>query len=296
MVSVQGNNLNIIGNQLFGMFGGSSKTGNLGGLTGMGYNCYGEINYDAVLGYQLFNVAKESAFFIVQNSKENQEPKVNYTQKLSETKSEINTKREQVADLERENTTLNTEITSINKNITDLKAEKTTAETDLKTAENELSKLNASDTGYAVAKSKYDDAKAKVKEIETKIEKAEQEKKDTETKISENEQKIDKLEQEIKKLETQKLEYEQAKAQDGGEDCLKTGFYDKETNPASKKALKTGISKFKKALDSGDEGEIRKYATIVKEMYTSNPTELSKYKELYDKANTWLTEHPEEES
>ncbi len=292
MLSGFGYNMNMYGSPF------QQGSGILGGLNGYGCNanpftnCYGETNYNALAGYGIFNALLSTASSAIQSCKENREPEVDYNQKISEIKSEISSKREEALEIESDNTVLNTEITNLDESIASLNTQKSTATANLETAENELKKLNSNDTGYAVVKAKYEDVKQNVNEIKEKIEKAEQEKKGAEAKITANSQKADKLDREIKNLEDQKLDYEQAKAKNGGEDCLKAGFYDKEKNPASKNALKTGLSKFKKALKTGDEAEIRKFATIVNEMYTSNPTELNKYKELCENAQTWLKQHP----
>lgn len=292
MLSGYGYNMNMYGSSL------QQGSGILGSLNGYGCNanpftnCYGETNYNALAGYGIFNALLSTASSAIKSCKENKEPEVDYNQKISETKSEISTKRDEVSDIENDNTALNTEIMNLDNSIASLNTQKSTATANLEAAESELKKLGANDTGYAVAKAKYDDAKQNVSDIKGKIEKAEQEKKEVEAKITANSQKADKLDREIKNLEDQKLDYEQAKAKNGGKDCLKTGFYDKEKNPASKNALKTGLSNFKKALKTGDEAEIRKIATIVNEMYTSNPTELSKYKELCVNAQNWLKQHP----
>lgn len=279
----------MLAQQGLGMLGGSSMdygVGNFGGLTGMGMgcgniftNCYGEPNYDAMLGYGLLKVGSTAAIHIIADGRASRGAVVNYTEEINNINTEINNKNDEITTLEGENTTLGQKISAADKEIQRLTDSKPAAKTALETAEKALDGLKEGDAGYLKAKREYDEALAAYKKIDEDIEAQKKIKKDTNETIQANDEKISKLEAEIKKLEDKKLEYEQAKAQKGGEDCLQTGFYDKEKNPANEKQFKKAMSSYLKAKKENNTDDIKKYAAIIVEMYESNDSEFAKMKD-----------------
>ena len=69
------------------------------GIGGANYftNCYGEVNYDKMAGFQVANALLGTTFQAIAANKANKasEPQVNYTQELNAVAKEINTKEDE---------------------------------------------------------------------------------------------------------------------------------------------------------------------------------------------------------
>lgn len=120
-MNMTGNPLMMLAQQGLGMLGGSSMgygVGNFGGLTGMGMgcgniftNCYGEPNYDAMLGYEMFNIASTAAIHIIADGRAS---RVNNRAELKGIDSQINDKQTEINKLKNEQSDLQKELDDAN--------------------------------------------------------------------------------------------------------------------------------------------------------------------------------------
>lgn len=145
-MNMTGNPLMMLAQQGLGMLGGSSMgygVGNFGGLTGMGMgcgniftNCYGEPNYDAMLGYEMFNIASTAAIHIIADGRAS---RVNNRAELKGIDSQINDKQ--------------TEINKLN-----LEISKYDSDTKIEQLVNENTTVKSKQSAYDDLKAKHDSA------------------------------------------------------------------------------------------------------------------------------------------
>lgn len=145
-MNMTGNPLMMLAQQGLGMLGGSSMgygVGNFGGLTGMGMgcgniftNCYGEPNYDAMLGYEMFNIASTAAIHIIADGRAS---RVNNRAELKGIDSQINDKQ--------------TEINKLN-----LEISKYDSDTKIERLVNENTTVKSKQSAYNDLKAKHDSA------------------------------------------------------------------------------------------------------------------------------------------
>jgi len=282
-----------------GMLGGNSMgcgmgygLGSFGGLTGMGCSniftdCYGEPNYDAMAGWGVANAVIGVGLQAWQSHQANKEPEVNYSQEIRNINQEIDKKAGEVNTLETDNTTQQNTFDEAGNTITTLNTDLKNAKTAYDNAAQAWYQVENADPkpeNYGELKLKFENAKKEKEELEGKIKAQEEIQEAAKKAIEANNTKKDTLNQEIEKLKEQKLEYEREIAKKGGEDCLKTGFYNKETNPANKKQIQKAADAYIKAEKENNTDDMKKYADIFIEMYKSNKTEFkSKYETLYNK-------------
>lgn len=276
--------MNMNGNPLMQMmFGGSSVGfGGFGGLTGCGgsnifTNCYGEMNYDAMAGYSVFNALLGVAGQAYAAHQANKEPEVNYTQEISNINKEIDTKTKTKLNLTNEINELNNSLKNINEHA-DVKAKYEAWK-------------NASDEDKANLEREYKEAKDSAERA-------------INAQITTKNNQIKTLDEEIKQLEAKRDRYQaevdkkildradRGKLQRAGKDCLEQ-TYDND-NPASERQLSRAFYEFNQATNISDK---RTYAKKVIEMYDSNlklEDANSSNKQGYKLVQKWLTEHPEE--
>lgn len=280
------------------------------GIGGANYftNCYGEVNYDKMAGFQVANALLGTTFQAIAANKANKasEPQVNYTQELNAVAKEINTKED-------ERSTKNGELESLKsdkaKNDEQLKTLTTSldaAEETLRKAENALSGVKSDDPKYdelnkAVtdATNKRDKIKKEKEALEKTIEKQDA---DIEAKTKE----VDAIEQKIAELKDKQDTLQKA-ANDKAIDDAKSnkwqrsdiGCLDKwqksageDTQMASKKDLERASYEFRKGAET--KAEKRKAANAFVNMYDSNKDEFKgKYGALYTAIKAWLDDNPE---
>lgn len=207
-MSIGYNNMNMYmyGNNGFGnllqqglnMFGGGYGMGNTSFFT----NCYGEVNYDKMAGFQVANALLGTTFQMIASNKANKasEPEVNYTQELNAVAKEIKSKNNEWATKSDELETLGGEFkdpANKSKSVSTLQTELTKAEADVTNLTKELNELDKNDSNYATKKTekegKIKDAEEKVTKLKADIE--------TKKKYEAKELEIAKVKDEIADLE-----------------------------------------------------------------------------------------------
>lgn len=279
------------------------------GIGGANYftNCYGEVNYEKMAGFQVANALLGTTFQAIAANKANKasEPQVNYTQELNAVAKEINTKEDERSTKNGELETLGGEFkepANKSKSVSTLQSELTNAETNVTNLKNELNGLDKNDSNYAATKTEKE---GKIKAAEEKVTKL---KADIETKkkYEAKEQEIAKVNDEIAELE-KKQDTLQKAANDKAIDDAKSnkwqrsdiGCLDKwqksageDTPMASKKDLERASYEFRKGAET--KAEKRKAANAFVNMYDSNKDEFKgKYGALYTAIKAWLDDNPE---
>ncbi len=276
------------------------------GIGGANYftNCYGEVNYDKMAGFQVANALLGTTFQAIAANKANKasEPQVNYTQELNAVAKEINTKEDELSSKNGELETLGDEFkesANKSKSVSTLQSELTNAEADVtKNSENlkNLEAKNPKPTDYEAQKIKINNditaANDKVTKLKADIE--------TKKKYEAKELEIAKVKDEIAELE-KKQDTLQKAANDKAIDDAKSnkwqrsdiGCLDKwqksageETQMASKKDLERASYEFRK----GAKTPAKRYeaANAFVNMYESNEVEFKgKYSALYTAIKAW---------
>ena len=274
------------------------------GIGGANYftNCYGEVNYDKMAGFQVANALLGTTFQMIASNKANKasEPQVNYTQELNAVAKEINTKED-------ERSTKNGELESLNsdkaKNDEQLKtlttsldaAEETLrkAETALKDAKSDDPKYDKLNKAVTDATNKRDKIKKEKEALEKTIEKQDA---DIEAKTKE----VDAIEQKIAELKDKQDTLQKA-ANDKAIDDAKSNKWQrsdigciknwqksagKDTQMASKKDLERASYEFRKGAKTP--AERYEAANAFVNMYESNEVEFKgKYSALYTAIKAW---------
>lgn len=280
------------------------------GIGGANYftNCYGEVNYDKMAGFQVANALLGTTFQAIAANKANKasEPQVNYTQELNAVAKEINTKEDERSTKNGELETLKSDKAENDKELTTLTTSLDTAEETLRKAETALKDAKSDDPKYdelnkAVtdATNKRDKIKKEKEALEKTIEKQDA---DIEAKTKE----VDALEQKIAELKDKQDSLQKA-ANDKAIDDAKSnkwqrsdiGCLDKwqksageDTQMASKKDLERASYEFRKGAET--KADKRKAANAFVNMYDSNKDEFKgKYGALYTAIKAWLDDNPE---
>ena len=279
------------------------------GIGGANYftNCYGEVNYDKMAGFQVANALLGTTFQAIAANKANKasEPQVNYTQELNAVAKEINTKEDELSTKSGELEKLGGEFkesANKSKSVSTLQSELTNAEADVTTLRKELNGLDKNDSNYAATKIEKE---VKIKAAEEKVTKL---KADIETKkkYEAKEQEIAKVNDEIAELKDKQDTLQKA-ANDKAIDDAKSNKWqrsdigciknwqkpaDKNAQKASKKDLERASYEFRK----GAETNVNRYeaANAFVNMYKSNEVEFKgKYGALYTAIKAWLDDNPE---
>lgn len=203
------NNMNMYmyGNNGFGnllqqglnMFGGGYGMGNTSFFT----NCYGEVNYDKMAGFQVANALLGTTFQMIASNKANKasEPEVNYTQELNAVAKEIKSKNNEWATKSEELETLKSDKAENDSELKDLTTQLSSAEEALRKAEANLNAAKPDDPKYDELNKAVTDAtknRDKIKKEKDELEKT-IEKQDAEIKAKTEE--VDAIEQKIAELE-----------------------------------------------------------------------------------------------
>ena len=301
------NNMNMYmyGNNGFGnlLQQGLNMLGGGYGIGGTNYftNCYGELNYDKVAGFQVANALLGTTFQMIASNKANKasEPEVNYTQELNAVAKEIKSKNDEWATKKAELDTIGGEFKDTankSKSVSTLQTELTKAEADVTNLMKELNELDKNDSNYATNKEKID---AKIKTAEDNVTKL---KADIETKkkYEAKEQEIAKVEDEIAELEDKQDTLQKAandKAIDDAKSykwqrsdigCIKDwqNKAGENTPMASKKDLERASYEFRKGAKTP--AERYEAANAFVNMYESNEVEFKgKYSALYTAIKAW---------
>ena len=280
------------------------------GIGGANYftNCYGEVNYDKMAGFQVANALLGTTFQAIAANKANKasEPQVNYTQELNAVAKEINTKEDERSTKSGELETLKSDKAKNDEQLKTLTTSLDAAEETLRKAETALKDAKSDDPKYdelnkAVtdATNKRDKIKKEKEALEKTIEKQDA---DIEAKTKE----VDAIEQKIAELKDKQDTLQKA-ANDKAIDDAKSnkwqrsdiGCLDKwqkkagENTPmASKKDLERASYEFRKGAET--KADKRKAANAFVNMYDSNKDEFKgKYGALYTAIKAWLDDNPE---
>lgn len=316
-MSIGYNNMNMYmyGNNGFGnllqqglnMFGGGYGMGNTSFFT----NCYGEVNYDKMAGFQVANALLGTTFQMIASNKANKasEPEVNYTQELNAVAKEIKSKNNEWATKSDELETLGGEFkdpANKSKSVSTLQTELTKAEADVTNLTKELNELDKNDSNYATKKTekegKIKDAEEKVTKLKADIE--------TKKKYEAKELEIAKVKDEIADLEKKQDSLQKAaneKTIEGHksspllrarEKCIdewaaEDKVVDANTKSASKAELEKAFYEFKKGGKDKTPAAKKKAATAFTKMYSSLVDEKLKnsFKSINTAVAAWLKEN-----
>lgn len=287
----QSYNFNMYGNSWTGLLQTGVNMFNGMGNANFFTNCFGEVNYDKMAGFQVANALLGVGMQAVEAHQSQKEPEVNYTQELNTVAKDLNAKENELTDL-------NTDKRELENQKADFK--------DLQ------GKLKAADDKYINAKKAYEDAKGK-NPTPTNLSDLEKAMKNAETKKGEIQKQIDKLkyktedefedaieakQKEIDKVqdEINDLESKQKRLQDGSDakaikeykscswqradaDSVSKWQKSDTNNIATKKELNRAIYEYKHAKTTDKKEEARK---AIINMYDSNSDEFkSKYYAVY---------------
>ena len=276
------------------------------GMGGANYftNCYGEVNYDKMAGFQVANALLGTTFQAIAANKANKasEPQVNYTQELNAVAKEINTKEDELSTKSGELETLGGEFkesANKSKSVSILQSELKNAEDDVTQNSkklNDLDKLDPRPTDYEAQKAKINkaitDANDKVTKLKADIE--------TKKKYDAKELEIAKVKDEIADLEKKQDSLQKA-ANDKAIDDAKSYKWQrsdigcignwqkpagKNAQMASKKDLERASYEFRKGAKTP--AERYEAANAFVNMYKSNEVEFKgKYGALYTAIKAW---------
>ena len=286
------------------------------GIGGANYftNCYGEVNYDKMAGFQVANALLGTTFQAIAANKANKasEPQVNYTQELNAVAKEINTKED-------ERTTKSGELEKLggefkesankSKSVSTLQSELTNAEADVTKNSEKLKDLEAKNpkpNNIEDLKRTYEEKREtfeKLKKEKTTLEDTiKKQKADIEAKTKE----VDAIEQKIAELKDKQDTLQKAANNQAIDDAKSNKWQrsdigcignwqkpaGKNAQMASKKDLERASYEFRK----GAETPAKRYeaANAFVNMYKSNEVEFKgKYGALYTAIKAWLDDNPE---
>ena len=275
------------------------------GMGGANYftNCYGEVNYDKMAGFQVANALLGTTFQAIAANKANKasEPQVNYTQELNAVAKEINTKEDELSTKSGELETLKSNKAENEDKL--LKLGLSNAQTEYENAKSAYQEANNKDPkpgNIEDLKKTYEKKREtfeKLKEEKTTLEeKIKQQEADIEAKTKE----VDAIEQKIAELRDKQDTLQKA-ANDKAIDDAKSykwqrsdiGCLDKwqksagkDTPMASKKDLERASYEFRKGAET--KAERYKAANAFVNMYESNEVEFKgKFSALYTAIKAW---------
>lgn len=284
----------------------------LGGGYGMGStsyftNCYGEVNYDKMAGFQVANALLGTTFQAIAANKANKasEPQVNYTQELNAVAKEIKSKNDEWATKSDELDTLKKDKSENDKKLTTLTTSLDSAEETLRKAEKALKDAKSDDPKYDELNKAVTDAtknRDKIKKEKDELEKTiEKQDADIEAKTKE----LDEIKKKIAELEDKQASLQKTaneKTIEGHKsspllrarkECINR--WQREPSDSTKSASKAELEKafhvFKKGGDSiADKKEA---AIAFTNMYKSLGDEkmISSFKSLNTAVQAWLDDY-----
>lgn len=306
------NNMNMYGNgfgsilqQGMNMLGGGYGIGNANYFT----NCYGEVNYNKVAGFQVANALLGTAMQAVAANKANKasEPQVNYTQELNAVAKEIKSKNDEWATKSDELATLKKDKSVNDGKLTDLKQNLSSAKTlydDAKKAYDTANAANPKPDNIETLKANYESARDKVDDLTEEKKTLEEKIKKQDADIEAKTKEVDAIEQKIAELKDKQDSLQKAandKAIDSAKSCKwqrsdiscinkwqnEAG---KNDEMASKKDLERASYEFRKGAKT--KAEKLSAANAFVNMYDSNKDEFkSKYGALYTAIKAWKDEN-----
>ena len=307
------NNMNMYmyGNNGFGnlLQQGLNMLGGGYGIGGTNYftNCYGELNYDKVAGFQVANALLGTTFQMIASNKANKasEPEVNYTQELNAVAKEIKSKNDEWATKSDELETLKKDKADNDSELKDLTTQLSSAEEALRKAEAKLNAAKPDDPKYDELNKAVTDAtknRDKIKKEKDELEKT-IEKQDADIKAKTEE--VDAIEQKIAELEDKQASLQKTaneKTIEGHKsspllrarkECIDNwqDTLNENKKSASKAELEKAFHVFKKGGDSI--ADKKKAAIAFTNMYKSLGDEkmISSFKSLNTAVQAWLDDY-----
>ncbi len=284
----------------------------LGGGYGMGStsyftNCYGEVNYDKMAGFQVANALLGTTFQMIASNKANKasEPEVNYTQELNAVAKEIKSKNDEWATKSDELNTLKKDKSENDKKLTTLTTSLDSAEEALRKADRALKDAKSDNPNYDKLNKAVTDAtknRDKIKKEKDELEKTiEKQDADIEAKTKE----LDEIKKKIAELEDKQASLQKTaneKTIEGHKsspllrarkECINRWQREPSDNTksASKAELEKAFHVFKKGGDSiADKKEA---AIAFTNMYKSLGDEkmISSFKSLNTAVQAWLDDY-----
>ena len=205
------NNLSLLGG--YGVTGGLSSFGGLFGMNNSIFtNCFGEINYDAVAGYQVANVVGNIAFAAIGQAIGNKQAAKaehqNNQEEIEKINKEIQTKNTEKSELETENTDLNEIVKIASDKSTELAGKIESKNSEVTTLQAEYDKMKsdpeADTTALANKLNELNKAKEELEELKAEKEEQDQIVEDKNKEIETNNEKIEKLNSEIEELKSKR--------------------------------------------------------------------------------------------
>lgn len=274
------------------------------GTAGTNYftNCYGEINYDKLAGYETFNAVGGCILQMIASNKANKasEPQVNYTQELNAVAKEINTKEDERSTKSGELESLNSDKAKNDEQLKTLTTSLDSAEETLRKAETALKDAKSDDPKYDELNKAVTDATKKRDKIKKEKEALEKTIEKQEADIKAKTKEVDAIEQKIAELKDKQDNLQKAandKAIDDAKSnkwqrsdigCIKNWQNEagKDTQMASKKDLERASYEFRKGAKTP--AERYEAANAFVNMYESNEVEFKgKYSALYTAIKAW---------
>lgn len=274
-------------------------------------NSLGNVNYDAMAGYGVFNalfsVANQAIATVRADKAKYKQPdlETNKTQ-LDKTANAISAKESKITEKNSELDNLNETLSSAGKSKQTLEAKLTNLNLDaLKTAWDNAYKEDKNSPATNDAKNKYEEANEKATKIKQQIKDENNKIKETENKIETCKKEIEKLKDEVAELESKQEDLqgivdnqalEKSKSlgyQRADKKCLQmwSDSNSCKDNIADKKEIRSAIYEFKNASTKSNKKEA---ANALINMYESNKNEFkTKYGDVYVSVKHWLEDNKE---
>lgn len=275
------------------------------GIGGANYftNCYGEVNYDKMAGFQVANALLGTTFQAIAANKANKasEPQVNYTQELNAVAKEINTKEDERSTKSGELESLKSAKAKNEDKLSNLGL--SNAQTEYENAQLEYQKANAKDPkpdNIEDLKRTYEDKRETFEKLKKEKTTLEDTIKKQDADIEAKTKEVDAIEQKIAELKDKQDTLQKA-ANDKAIDDAKSNKWQrsdigciknwqksagKDTQMASKKDLERASYEFRKGAKTP--AERYEAANAFVNMYESNEVEFKgKYSALYTAIKAW---------
>ena len=296
----QSYNFNMYGNSWTGLLQTGVNMFNGMGNANFFTNCFGEVNYDKMAGFQVANALLGVGMQVVEAHQSQKEPEVNYTQELNTVAKDLKAKENELTDLNTDKVELENQKADFNRLQGELKAaddKYTKAESVYKEADAK----NPKPTNLSELEKEMNNAKAEKTKIQEKIDKLKYKtEKEFEDAIEAKQKEIDKVQDEINDLESKQKrlqesadakaikEYKSCSWQRAEKGCLKEWANPRTDVYATKKELERASYEFRKA---GSDEDRKKAGNAFINMYNSNDDFKDKYLPLYNAVKNWMDEH-----
>ena len=287
----QSYNFNMYGNSWTGLLQTGVNMFNGMGNANFFTNCFGEVNYDKMAGFQVANALLGVGMQAVEAHQSQKEPEVNYTQELNTVAKDLNAKENELTDLN----TDKVELENQKADFKDLQGKLKAADEKYTKAESvykEADAKNPKPTNLSELEKEMNNAKAEKTKIQEKINKLKYKtEEEFEDAIEAKQKEIDKVQGEINDLKSKQKrlqegadakaikEYKSCSWQRADADSVSRWQKSDTGNIATKKELNRAIYEYKHAKTTTKKEEAR---NAIINMYDSNPEEFkSKYYSVY---------------